>query len=119
MLRPALVALRLRNPCSLFRRILLGWYVRFTTTASHSYGALRKSAAIKHAVAALSTDPRTARQPNLDRRVRIRFAAETPLRQRSVRGEASSCNLCPPLPNDPASIQPLHRSRLIPFRSLC
>ena len=33
-LRPALVALRLRNPCSLFRLILLGWYVRFTATAS-------------------------------------------------------------------------------------
>jgi len=34
-LRPAAVALRLRNPCSRFRRILLGWYVRFTTTASN------------------------------------------------------------------------------------
>src|SRR5438094_40612 len=33
-LRPAWVALRLRNPCSLFRLTLLGWYVRFTTTAS-------------------------------------------------------------------------------------
>src|SRR5205823_14945872 len=44
-LRPALVALRLRNPCSRLRRTLLGWYVRFTTT-----GLLRaKSAARKHA----------------------------------------------------------------------
>jgi hypothetical protein len=31
---PALVELRLRNPCSRLRRTLLGWYVRFTTTAS-------------------------------------------------------------------------------------
>src|SRR5207244_12730426 len=35
-LRPALVALRLRNPCARLRRTLLGWYVRFTTAASWS-----------------------------------------------------------------------------------
>src|SRR5436190_3857015 len=41
-LRPALVELRLRNPCSRLRRILLGWYVRFTTTASSTESVERK-----------------------------------------------------------------------------
>src|SRR5207302_10995911 len=44
--RPCLVLIRLRNPCSRLRRILLGWYVRFTATAS---GRCEKSAAPKHA----------------------------------------------------------------------
>jgi hypothetical protein len=42
-LRPAGVALRLRNPCSLLRRTLLGWYVRFTATASNSEKARQSS----------------------------------------------------------------------------
>ena len=32
--RPCRVLIRLRNPCSRLRRTLLGWYVRFTATAS-------------------------------------------------------------------------------------
>src|SRR5205823_12430523 len=44
--RPCLVLIRLRNPCSRLRRILLGWYVRFTAPASTR---CEKSAAPKHA----------------------------------------------------------------------
>src|SRR5207302_6734368 len=32
-LRPCLVLIRLRNPCSRLRRMLLGWCVRFTAAA--------------------------------------------------------------------------------------
>src|SRR5438105_1371988 len=46
-LRPALVALRLRNPCSRLRRILLGWYVRFTTTASRAKKRSKKPRAVR------------------------------------------------------------------------
>src|SRR5438105_11762828 len=43
--RPCLVLIRFRKPCSRLRRTLLGWYVRFTATASTSFA---KSAAPKH-----------------------------------------------------------------------
>ena len=46
-LRPALVLIRLRNPCSLFRLTLLGWYVRFTAMPP-VMPTVRKSARPKH-----------------------------------------------------------------------
>jgi hypothetical protein len=42
-----LVLIRLRNPCSRFRRTLLGWYVRFTTNLQKVH-APKKSARPNH-----------------------------------------------------------------------
>jgi hypothetical protein len=74
-----LVALRLRNPCSRLRRILLGWYVRFTARAS-----LEKSAARNHA------------QRGLSRKDEL-FPARTPFTAAEPRGEQRSLPPCSPV----------------------
>src|SRR5205807_5300791 len=82
-LRPALVALRLRKPCSRLRRTLLGWYVRFTTATSSSRNAgERKSAAIKHAAMALSTARREPRPKEFEADRARPGAGAAPGRQR-------------------------------------